>query len=418
MSGLKSILLTGCFIAAAWFGPMLAVSAAAEGAGSLPKVYCADPRALASAKARLAAGDASLRPALDRLRADADNALKLTPPSVMDKKRVPPSGDKHDYVSQAPYFWADSNAPGHYIRRDGERNPEAAADTDAGRLGRVCTDAHTLALAYYFTGDEKYAAKAGEILRVWFLNPATRMNPNLNFGQGIPGEVEGRAAGLIGARGLVGLMDALGLLSTSKSWTMADKQAMTAWVEQYYHWLTTSKIGLGESAATNNHGTWYDTQVAALALYLGKTDAAREHLLKDRENRIGKQIEPDGREPRELQRTLSFNYSLFNLRALIDLASIGKNAGVDLWHYQTADGRSILKVLEFMAPYADPAKEWPYQQIRRPDRSGLGEVLLRASVVYPEANLTGYLKFFRAEELAAGPARLQFATAPIGKAQP
>ena len=255
-------------------------------------------------------------------------------------------------------------------------------------------------------------------MSVWFLNPATRMNPNLNFGQGIPGEVEGRAAGLIGARGLVGLMDALGLLSTSKSWTMADKQAMTAWVEQYYHWLTTSKIGLGESAATNNHGTWYDTQVAALALYLGKTDAAREHLLKDRENRIGKQIEPDGREPRELQRTLSFNYSLFNLRALIDLASIGKNAGVDLWHYQTADGRSILKVLEFMAPYADPAKEWPYQQIRRPDRSGLGEVLLRASVVYPEANLTGYLKFFRAEELAAGPARLQFATAPIGKAQP
>src|SRR5215472_1533716 len=75
----------------------------------LPKVFCADPHAMAAAKAKLAAGDNSLKPALNRLLRDANHALEIKPPSVMDKRRVPPSGDKHDYVSQAPYFWADTN---------------------------------------------------------------------------------------------------------------------------------------------------------------------------------------------------------------------------------------------------------------------------------------------------------------------
>jgi Alginate lyase len=335
----------------------------------------------------------------------------------MDKRQVPPSGDKHDFISQAPYYWRDTNSPGgRYVHRDGQRNPEAARDSDAGNLGKVCSAARTLALAFYFTGDEKYAAKAVEILRVWFLNPATRMNPNLNYGQGIPGEVEGRPEGLISARGIVGLMDALGLLAESKSWTSADQQAMTMWLQQYFTWLTTNKIALEEGRARNNHGTFYDTQVAAIALFLGKTDVARELLLKDRENRIAAQIEPDGRQPRELARTLSFNYSLFNLRALVDLASIGRNAGVDLWQYQTVDGRSILKALEFMAPYANPAKAWPYQQIHLPNRGELGDLLLRAAAMYPKSDLAAALKYFPANRLAANPARLLYPTAPIREA--
>ncbi len=322
---------------------------------SFPRVFEADPHVLADAKARLAAANSSLKPALDKLLSDADHALKMRPPSVMDKQRVPPSSDKHDYVSQAPYYWRDTNSPSsRYIRRDGEHNPEVDVDFDAKGLGKVCSSTQTLALAFYFSGDEKYAAKATEILRIWFLDPATKMNPNLNFGQGIPDEADGRPSGLIGARGLVDVVDAIGLLSGCKSWTAADQQGMLDWMTHYFQWLTTSKIGQGEAHAKNNHGSFYDTQAAVIALFIGKTDFARKTILDVGTVRIARQIEPDGRQLFELDRTKSFHYSLFNLRALIDLASIGQNQGVDLWHYATPDGRCIYRALEFMALYANP----------------------------------------------------------------
>ena len=353
----------------------------------LPNVIYANPQALANAKARFQAGDASLKPAFDRLLEAAQEAMKHKAGSVMDKNRVPPSGDKHDFMSQAPYFWRDTNSPnGRYVRHDGERNPEANRDSDAGRLGRMCSDTHALALAFYFTGNEEFAAHATELLRIWFLNPATLMNPNLNFGQGIPDTVEGRPMGIIGTRGFVGLVDAIRLLQNSKSWTAADQKGMVAWMSEYLHWLQTSRIGMGESNATNNHGTFYDTQAAAIAEFVGNTGLAREIILAAREKRIAKQIEPDGKMPRELQRTKSFGYSVFNLRALTDLACLGQNLGIDLWHFQTPDGRSIRKALDFMAPYLNRENKWPYQQIERPNRGSLAILLLRAAPEFPDAH--------------------------------
>jgi hypothetical protein len=234
------------------------------------------------------------------------------------------------------------------------------------------------------------------------------MNPNLNFGQGVPGEVDGRAAGLIGARGLVDLLDGVDLLAPSQSWTSTDQQALSSWMTDYFKWLTTSKIGREEGDASNNHGTFYDTQVVAIALFLGKTDVAHAVLKQACEKRIVKQIEPDGKQPRELARTLSFNYSVFNLRALTVLASLGQNAGVDLWHYQTSDGRSLPAALKFIAPYADPAKEWPYKQIRPRDRHSLGELLLRTDAIYPGCGLEKSLKFYNAEDFADNRLRLLY----------
>src|ERR1700744_4158067 len=279
-----------------------------------PRVFSDDTATLMASKAALAEGDKSLKAALERLLHEADRRLEQKAPSVMDKKQVPPSGDKHDYMSQAPYFWKDTNSPdGKYVRRDGERNPEIRKNSDAANFGSVCSGVHTLGLAYFFTGEEKYAAKATELMRVWFLNPATRMNPNFKYCQGIPGETDGRPTGLIGARGLADLVEGIGLLAGSKSWTAQDQQGMTAWVGDYFQWLTTSKIGLGEDAASNNHGTFFDVQAVSLALFLDQTNFAKEKLLKAENRRIAAEIGPDGKMPRELARTLSFSYSLFNL---------------------------------------------------------------------------------------------------------
>jgi Alginate lyase len=376
---------------------------------NLPRVFYADAQVLARARAGYLAGDASLKPAAARLFADAAGALKFRPPSVMDKHRVPPSGDKHDYVSQAPYYWRATNSPVvRYIRRDGERNPEANLDSDAGNLAKVCSSVQTLALAYYFSGDDKYAAKAGEILRVWFLNPATRMNPNLDFGQGIPNQVDGRPSGLITARAFVEVVDALGLLAGSPAWTAADSKGMQDWMTQYFHWLTTSKIGLGEAHAKNNHGSHYDVQACAIALYLGNPEFARQTFLAARTNRIALQIEPDGREPLELVRTRSFSYSVFNLRALVDLATLAEHQGVDLWHYATADGRSIAQGLAFVAPYTSADRKWPFQQIIEPNRAELGELLLRAAPEYPDRGFAAALKAFPADQFNASRSRLLF----------
>ena len=382
---------------------------------TLPKVFLADPQVLADAKAKFIAGDAALKPAFAKLFKDADQAMRAKPESVTDKTNTPPSGDKHDYMTIAPYYWPNPKTTNGlpYIRRDGEHNPDNKVDSDETRFVRTSTQVQSLALAFYFTRDEKYAAKAAEKLRGFFLNPATRMNANLNYGQAIRGVNDGRGGGLIETHSMARLLDALQLLAQSKSWPAAEQRAMDDWLEKYFTWFTTSKNGRDESTAKNNHGNFYDTQLISLALHLGKTNVALAALEEVKTKRIARQIEPDGRQPLELARTKSLGYSSFSLHALIDLADLGKNSGVDLWHFSTADGRSIQKALEYLLPYADPKKKWPHQQIAEFKRSDFGELLLRAAAEFPAAKFVAALKYFPADELASSRARLLFKTAKL-----
>jgi len=345
--------------------------------------------ALERARQRLAAGDSRLRPAYDRLVREAEAVLKAGPFSVMDKQRTPPSGDKHDYVSMAPYWWPDSTKPNGlpYIRRDGERNPQIRNDYDAPRLGALTGAVGTLALAYYFTGDERYADRAAVLLRVWFLAPATRMNPHLRYGQGIPGVTDGRAAGIIESRSLVGVVDAIGMLERSPSWRDSDAQGMRAWMSAYLQWLRTSDIGKAEAAARNNHGTWYDAQIAALALLTGDSALARSTLEASKTRRIGAQVTADGRQPFELVRTRSLSYSAMNLEGLCRLAELARTVGVDLWSYEApGSGGSIRKALAYLVPYADTALKWPGQQIAPAESDWAVLLLERAGVAYADGS--------------------------------
>ncbi len=352
---------------------------------SAPNLLFWDPRDVARVRQSVRQGDPRFKPAVDKLKRDAEAALKLGPFSVMDKTTVPPSGDKHDYMSMAIYYWPNpATATGKpYVNRDGEVNPESNTGAyDKASFDRMTSSSFTLAAAYYFTGDARYSDKAADLLRRWFISPATRMNPNLQYGQGVPGADFGRPSGIIETVAMLNTVDAAALLVGSRAWKGEDQKALQGWMRDYADWLRRSKLGQSESAARNNHGAWYDAQVSAFSLFAGNRDAAAMTLQWKTPRRIASQIEPDGRQPLELARTKSLSYSLYNLEAFISNAILGERLGIDLWYYSAPGGGSIRKAIDYLVPYLDGSKPWPYRQIAAERGVGFAPYLRRAAVRY------------------------------------
>jgi len=349
---------------------------------STPRVFIIDGAALTIAKQRTQHKDGILKPALAKLVRDADRALTIEPFSVTRKKIAPPSGDRHDYMSLAPYWWPDPNTPNGlpYVRRDGKINPERYSIADRQNLENTVASVKTLALAYYFTANEDYAKNAATRLRVWFLDPLTRMNPNLKYAQGIPGRSDGRPAGIIETHNLPELIDAVALLAGSAAWNEAHQRQLQGWFASYLTWLIESTEGRAEAQAENNHGTWYDVQIASFGLFTEKKDLAHRVLGEIPRKRIARQIEPDGSQPLELARADSWRYSVFNLEALFDTASLGDHLGIDLWSFETGDKRSIRQALDRLIPFATGEKQWPLREQSRWQPERLAPLLQRAAL--------------------------------------
>ena len=344
---------------------------------------------LRECKRRMATPDEELSRALTRLRTNADAAMTAGPFSVTHKESPPPSGDKHDYASYSRYWWPDPAKPDGlpYIHRDGESNYKLLENGDRNRFGRLVDAVRALSLASYFYEEPRYAARAWELIRVWFLDPSTRMNPNLNFAQGIPGKTEGRSLGVIDTRDFITVLDAVVLLDQQGVVSPADRRELEDWFSEFFLWLQTSELGRGEAAARNNHGTWYDAQAVRIALFIGDEDAARRIVTHAARERIAEQFTADGAQPDELERAQTLHYTYFNLEGFSVIARFGERLGIDLWD-KSPLGRGLEPGIRYVAPYTHSEQPWPHPQTH-PFALSLGaQGLLRmASVRYGDPSL-------------------------------
>ena len=324
----------------------------------------------------------------------AEGLLNSTPVSVMMKNKTAASGDKHDYLSQGRYWWPNPNTADGlpYIRKDGVSNDEEVNALDRNRLGDMASHVTTLSLAYFFTGDERYAAKAVEQLKVWFLNADTKMNPNLNYGQIVPGQNNnlGRGEGVLDAYSFIEMLDAVPLLTGSEAYSSQVQSDLKAWFSDFLNWLMTSSIAMEEKNASNNHGVCYDVQVAAYANFVGNTTVRDMLIANFWTNRINPQIQADGKQPGELSRTLGYHYSQYNLEHIIDIFQIARNAGVEVGGNSADSFQKVAKAFDFLTPFlGQSVSAWNsagYQQISGWDgaKKNLTRVLYRAWLLFPE----------------------------------
>jgi hypothetical protein len=285
-----------------------------------------------------AAGD----PARAALLQEYDCALTGGPYSVTFKTLSAPSGDKHDFFSVGPYWWPNPDTPdgSPYVRRDGMVNPEVL-ELDGHALRNMVGDVTRLLLAGQLLDKPEACARAALLLRTWFLNEETRMNPHLEYGQAITGICSGRGIGIIDTASLCGLLWQLSLAGNFPGWTPEDHAGLKRWFANFLDWMLNSRLGNDESREHNNHGTWYDAQVCAYASFVGERALIGKQLEGSLPARIHSQIADDGSMPHELSRTLPVHYSLFNLQGFLFCALVGHEIDMDLFRQGGGIGEKL-----------------------------------------------------------------------------
>jgi hypothetical protein len=341
----------------------------------------------------------------ERILKAANAALDVEPPTITRHIAKHSQGGPNDFYSNGDYWWPDPKKPDGlpYIQKDGQSNPD---NFDHHRLAvRALRDAvAALAAAYTITGEDRYAAKADKLLRVFFLDPKTRMNPHLKYAQAIPGVSPGRGIGIIDALHLAEVPLAVQALEKSPALSKETAAGLRQWFRDFAEWMTTSKNGRDEAATNNNHAVAYFLQLAVYAEFIGNDKMLAECRRQFKEVFVAKQMAADGSFPRELGRTKPYAYSIFQLDNLAALAQVLSRPDDDLFAFQLPDGRGLGKAMGFLYPFLADKSKWPHKPdvekwehwpVRQP-------CLLFAGLAYGEAK---YLDLWR--KLPADPTDLE-----------
>ena len=296
---------------------------------------------------------------LPRVHSLAAAALGAQPVTLTAVANPRSPGGPHDFSSEGDYWWPDPKHPdGPYIRRDGETNP-ANFVGHRRLLFAFARDVGALTAAYDLTHEERFAQGAVAQLRAWFVDPATRMNPNLQYAQSIQGVCTGRGTGLIDTVHLAEVALGVRALHGSPALDAATEAAVKGWFRDYLHWLQTHPYGIEESKAANNHGTCWVLQASAFARLLDDQVTLADCRRRFKEVLLPQQMAADGSFPLELARTKPYGYSIFNLDVMCGIAVLLSTPDQDLMRFSLADGRSLVRGVDFLAPFLADKGKWP-----------------------------------------------------------
>ena len=324
-------------------------------------------------------------PIIINFRKEAESLLSCPRFSVIDRKLRAESGDPHDYMSMGPYWWPNPDTEDGlpYVRRDGEVNPETVEPISYVRLSEAV---HLLSLAALYFNEKKYAIKAVKMLREWHLDEETRMNPHLEYGQSIPGICKGRGIGLIDFCESHNLFNAVAILEYLDAIDSDTLSGLKKWYVDFINWMLTSENGVDEDSQHNNHGTWYDVQIAAAAIFTGRKNLARKTLKAAYIRRVLQHVKPDGTQSFELERTRGIHYSLYNLDALSLLGNMAVSLSIDqpYWKNDGEKGNLLCLAVDYIAPYAIDPSTFPYKEITPKGTDKIAaRLLMRAAESFP-----------------------------------
>jgi hypothetical protein len=330
-----------------------AASLAALGHAALGTTASATPTANDQGYALVARTDRS------RILAAAERYVTLPPRTITSYPTPRSPGGLHDYFSQADYFWPNPADPnGKYINRDGQSNPDNFNDHRKAMVA-LSLQMPALTAAWRLTRNRSYGRHAADHLRAWFIAPATRMNPNLEYSQGVHGVSTGRSYGIIDTLHLVEVARAASLLSPALL-TNSENAQLRDWFREYLHWMKTSEKGVAESKTLNNHAVCWALQAAEFARLIGDNETRGEVITQVKTLFVPDQMGPDGSFPKELARTKPYSYSIFNFDTMAMLCRSLEDSGTDLFGFTLPDGRGICKAAAFLYPYLLDKGSWPY----------------------------------------------------------
>jgi hypothetical protein len=306
----------------------------------------------------------------DRILAEAGRALTqaVIPITSIAAARSP--GSAHDLYSEPEDFFPDpASAIAPWIQRKPSAvNPEAfTAHRDA--VYALSTAVAALAAAFVLTSEPRYAAKAAEHLRAWFVTPATRMTPALPFAQRIPnaatGRAEGRFEGVLDTLPLAETAHSVRFLAASDALSAEELKAVRGWFAEYFEWLNNSLVGGLARDQKDHHASSWLFQCAAYAdanVTGFSSDDTRLNTLRHRFHTVTlrAQMTAMGNFPHEVSTAYPYRNSLFNLDLLSLACDLLTTRFDNAWEYELQDGPGMRSAFAYHFPFLVNRAAWPY----------------------------------------------------------